>query len=174
MAEHAVSLSQDELDKVLNSVRKDKAELEKAFTASSAALSQEELDRLLGGGATSTTKTAPEEPKVERRDPISLGAISSATQSDQENHAAKIAERKARTAELLAKVNAASPKRISVIYGSAMRKGDAVSQIKTGDSIVLDRFPEDVADILLDGKLFARGKLTVEDGHAAVKITEVL
>ena len=173
MADNTVALSQDELDKVLNNIRNDNAENGKAFSAPSAAVSQAELDRLLGGGSTKTTKPDPANTEPHRREPISMGVITG-VQSSEADHAAKIAERKARAAELLAKVNAASPKRLSVVYGTVMRKGEAISQIKAGDSIMLDRLTEDVADILLDGKPFARGKLTTEDGYAAVRVTEIL
>lgn len=173
MAENTVALSQDELDKVLHNIRNDNAENGKAFSAPSAAVSQAELDRLLGGGATKTTRPDEKEREPLRREPISMGVITG-VQISEADHAAKIAERKARAAELLAKVNAASPKRLSVVYGSSMRKGEAVSQIKAGDSIMLDRIIEDVADILLDGKPFARGKLTTIDGYAAVTITQIL
>jgi flagellar motor switch protein FliN len=39
--------------------------------------------------------------------------------------------------------------------------------------MVLDRTPEQPVDLLLDGKVVARGQLVAVDGHFAVRITEL-
>lgn len=39
--------------------------------------------------------------------------------------------------------------------------------------LVLDRTPEQPVDLLLDGKVVARGQLVAVDGHFAVRITEL-
>lgn len=154
-------LPQEELDKILNDVRKDNTENEPAPVG--VALPQSALDDILGEDASSTVvKPQPEEAKTY------------ATPEEAEAaRAAKIAARKARTAELLARVNANSPKRISVIYGSALLKGSELSALKPEDTLTLDRGEETAADILVDGKQFGRGIITYADGKASVKITEI-
>lgn len=157
------AVSQTELDDILHTVREDNEEHQRIPYPSSVPLSQSDLDVLLGGGAPSTTVTASKQtaPAAEPDDAAAA-------------RAAKIAERKARTAEMLARVNASSPKRVSVIYGSTLRKGGELSALRLGDNLVLDRVLEAAADILVDGKPFARGILGYSDGTASVRITELL
>ena len=88
--------------------------------------------------------------------------------------AAKIAARKARAAALIAEANATSPRRITVVYGSILKKQKEVDSFTKGTVIQLDRQPVEAAEILVDGKLFAKGKLSSQNGHASVQITEIV
>lgn len=148
-----VSLSQDELNRVLSEVRKDNDEHEKNPDPVAVSLSPTELERLMVGGA--------------------LPADASQAEKDAAR-AAKIEERKRRMAEVLAQANASSPKRISVVYGTATRRGWEIEKLRAGDSILLDRIVPEYAEILVDGKLFARGAIEDKDGHAAIKIVQIV
>ncbi len=198
----SIALSQEELDRVLCNVRSDNSERENKPVSSGIALSQAELDRLFGNSSASTgseKKPAPAEPQPRVADSlqsqsapnvqaqamqddstasgVQTGAVGqeSALEADAAAaRAAKIAERKARAAEMLARVNASSPKRISVIYGSTLRKGDEISALAAGDTIVLDRALTETAEIQVDGKPFAYGVLGNANGNAAIKITRLL
>ena len=156
-----IALSQAELDDILHNVRKDNDEHEHVSYPAGVSLSQSDLDALLGGDAVSTVVKPQQKP-------------AEAPQGADAARAAKIAERKARAAEMLARVNAGSPKRVSVVYGSTLRKGDEISALRPGDTIALDRAAEAAADILVDGKLFARGILETADGSASVRLTELV
>lgn len=156
-----IALSQNELDKILSSVLKDNDELMRKPDTPGVSLSQSDLDKLLGGGASSTTVVKPQ------------GAAAGADDADAAR-AAKIAERKARAAEMLARANASSPKRISVLYGSTLKKGDEIKSLHLGDIIELDRAETAAADILVDGKLYGRGILKTANGKSTVMLTELL
>lgn len=169
---NGVSLSQDELDRVLNNIRHDNSERESKPVSSGIALSQADLDKLFGAGATATVISKPHEaPAKEDQAPVSEPAPADNADA---LRAAKIAERKARAAEMLARVNASSPKRITVIYGSVLRKGDEISALQAGTMLELDRAMEENAEIQVDGKPFAYGKIGSTNGKAAVKITRLL
>lgn len=192
MAEIRISLSQEELNRVLKGVRKDNAQnAEIIIGQSSAAISQAELDLVLGGGTISTVvKSAPApEPKntpVELSVPISMPVspspavsvepstpLSTAANQDTKNMTMeeKIAARKARMEALLAQVNAQSPKRVSVVYGSMLSTGDKISKYEKGTIIELDREYGSDVDVLCDGKLIAKGKILGDRKQAAVEIT---
>ncbi len=169
----SISISQDELNKVLNNIRKDNDEHEKIPDSSGIALSQSELEKLFGASSSFAPKSEASPPQAAtppaEKDPQ--------LQTDAEREAAreaKIAERKARTAALLAQANASSPKRISVVYGTATRRGHELEKLQPGDTIQLDRIVPEYADIMVDGKLFARGSIQDQDGHASVTITQIL
>ena len=165
----AISLSQDELNNVLNNIRKDNDERDKIPDSSSVSLSQADLERLFG----SSSSLAPKTPE-----PAATSAESEPQlQTDAEREAAraaKIAERKARAAALLAEANANSPKRISVVYGTATRRGNEIEKLQQGDTIQLDRIVPEYADIMVDGKLFARGIIQDKNGHASVTIAHIV
>lgn len=157
-----ISLSQDELNRVLNNVRKDNDEHEKAPVSAGVSLSQSELEKLFGGASSSAPAATPATPAEQ-------------SQADKDAaRAAKIEERKRHAAELLAQANASSPKRISVVYGAATRRGHELESIKPGDWIELDRIEPEYADILVDGKLFARGIPSYKDQHASIQITQIV
>lgn len=152
-----ISLSQDELNRVLSDVRKDNVEHEKNPAPDAVSVSPSELERLLVGGSSVAEKSA------------------AAVQAEKDAaRAAKIEERRKRAAALIEQANASSPKRISVVYGTATRRGWEIKQLRVGDSVMLDRIVHEYADILVDGTLFARGAIESKDGHATVKIMQIV
>lgn len=157
--EDCISLSQDDLNRVLSNVRKDNDEHEKNPAPDAVSLSQGELERLLAGGSSSAEKPAAADVSQAEKDAA---------------RAAKIEERRKRAAALIDQANASSPKRISVVYGTATRRGWEIEKLRVGDSILLDRIVHEYADILVDGTLFARGAIENKDGHATVKIMQIV
>lgn len=157
MADKQDSLSKEEINVVLNSVRTDNAENESKFKVEhDVSLSQNDLDKLLSGmPATGNKENVAGDDKAAKR-------------------AAKIAERKARAAAILAKSNAESPKDITVVYGSTRLSGSEASALQAGAVIELERTPGDFATILLDGKPFAKGILGKQNKKTAIQITELL
>ncbi|MDE7227990.1 MAG: FliM/FliN family flagellar motor switch protein [Treponemataceae bacterium] len=153
-----ISLSQDELNRVLSNVRRDNDEHEKIPDPDAVSVSPSELERLLAGGSSSAEKSAADAAQAEK----------------DAARAAKIEERRKRAAALIEQANASSPKRISVVYGTATRRGWEIEQLRVGDSILLDRIVHEYADILVDGTLFARGAIESKDGHATVKIMQIV
>ena len=146
--ENEIALTQEEIDRVLNTVRQDNKEQEELTPLQEGiSLCQADLDALFGKNSNSTT--------------ISI-------------HSEKIAARREQSAALLAKVNASSPKRISVVYGTVLCPGEKVDELKVGGLLELDRLSVESAEIYVDGKLFGRGKLGTVNDHAAVKLTQIL
>ena len=144
-------------------------------TFSSVSISQGELDKLFGGKMNSTSNKTENIKKVKPEDAkTSKPKASEEDEAKAKARAAKIAERKARSAALLAEANATSPRRITVVYGSILKKQKDVDSYAKGSIIELDREPVKPANILVDGKLFARGKLSSQNGHASVQITEIV
>ena len=140
------------ISKVLDTVRGDKAE--RALSPEEEAgvtLSQTELERLFGSGA------------VQMPVPPAAGG----------DRAAKIAERQARAAAVLAQANASSPRRLSVVYGSILCTGAELAAYKAGSVLELDRASGAPAEILVDGKPFGRGVIGSKDGKTAVRLVEV-
>ena len=165
----SLSLSQDELNRVLNNIRTDNDEHEKIPASSGVSLSQADLEKLFGNSSKSTLNSA------EKTADSAVNAEQTAEESSAEAiRAAKIAERKRHAAELLAQANADSPKRISVVYGTATRRGHEIEKFAVGDTICLDRIVSEYADILVDGKLFARGAIAEKDGQTSVTITQIV
>lgn len=154
-----ISLSQDELNRVLSDVRKDNVEHEKNPAPDAVSVSPSELERLLVGGSSVAEKSAAADALQAEKDAA---------------RAAKIEERRKRAAALIEQANASSPKRISVVYGTATRRGWEIEQLCVGDSVMLDRIVHEYADILVDGTLFARGAIESKDGHATVKIMQIV
>lgn len=160
MAQNGVSLTQEEIDRVMNGVRADNERNEqKTDGEAGVALSQAELDALFSGSKATVTTAA-----AEKKEPV---------QTKSDSAAEKIAARKTQAAELLKKVNAQSPKEITVVYGKTKCTGADVESFKEGTVIELGRPDESAVDILCDGKLIARGFAGKSHGNAAVKITTV-
>lgn len=177
MEDNEILLSQDELDRVLNGVRSDNEENDTAIVGQkSAAISQAELDLLLGSSNSTMKKIEPkQEESVEKETvPPEPEVDVAVPESKPMTMEEKIAARKARAAELLAKVNAASPKRISVVYGSTLTTGTEIEKYKPGTLIELDRPRGADVDILCDGKLIGRGIVGCANGKTVVKITSIL
>jgi len=123
----------------------------------------------------STAKQDPgKKPKIEAKSQDPKKPAETTSEDDAKARAAKIAARKARAAALIAQANATSPRRITVVYGSILKKQKEVDTFEKGTVIQLDRQPIESAEILVDGKLFAKGKLSSQNGHASVQITEIV
>ncbi len=123
----------------------------------------------------STPKTEPvKKPQAEAKSQATQKVETATPEDAAKVRAAKIAARKARAAALLAEANATSPRRITVVYGSILKKQKEVDSFTKGTVIQLDRQPIESAEILVDGKLFAKGKLSSQNGHASVQITEIV
>ena len=152
---NSVSLSQDDINLVLSIVRTENDAHNKEDALLGVGLSQSDLDQLF------TAKPA----TVVQEEPRQL--------TPEEKRAAKIAERKARAAALLAKVNAESPRRVHAVYGSTLLSGNRISDLAPGDTLDFERSRDNLVDILVDDKVIARGLMEARDGHCSVKLTEV-
>lgn len=151
--DNSVSISENELNSVLNSVKDVNTKNLQEDYKLGVGISKAELEKVLKGSS------------------LSEDASESIVKSEYEK---KIAKRRAHAAEVLEKMNASLPRTISVIYGSATKDASFVAGLKQGDSISLDRLSDQTADIFVNGSLFARGMLEVCDGHASVKIVDIV
>lgn len=66
------------------------------------------------------------------------------------------------------------PLRVTVELGSTRMLVREVLQLDKGSVIDLDRAAGEPADVLVNGRLLARGEVTVEDDRLAVRIVEML
>jgi len=66
------------------------------------------------------------------------------------------------------------PLRVTVEVGGARMHVREVLQLVKGSVIELDRASGEPADVMVNGRLVARGELTVVDDRLAVRIVEVL
>ena len=66
------------------------------------------------------------------------------------------------------------PLRVTVEVGSTRMLVREVIQLSKGAVIDLDRAAGEPADVLVNGRLLARGEVTVEDDRLAVRIVEML
>jgi len=66
------------------------------------------------------------------------------------------------------------PLRLTVQIGSARMLVRDVLQLGRGSVIPLDRKSGDPADILVNGKLIARGEVAIVDDRMAVRVTELV
>ncbi len=148
---NSVSISENELNSVINSIKDVNTRNIHEDYKLGVGISQSELEKVLQGSC--------------------KNAESSKTRSSREE---KIAMRNAHAAEVMEQANARLPKTISVIYGTARKENAFISGLKEGDSIDLDRLSDQSADIMINGRLFAHGMLEVRDGHASVKILDII
>ncbi|MCP3983659.1 MAG: flagellar motor switch protein FliN [bacterium] len=66
------------------------------------------------------------------------------------------------------------PLRVTVEVGSASMLVREVLQFSKGSVVELDRAAGQPADVLVNGRLLARGEVTVEEDRLAVRIVEML
>jgi flagellar motor switch protein FliN/FliY len=66
------------------------------------------------------------------------------------------------------------PLRVTVEVGGARMHVREVLQLSKGSVVELDRASGEPADVLVNGRVVARGELTVVDDHMAVRIVEVV
>ena len=63
---------------------------------------------------------------------------------------------------------------VSIELGTARLDDDSVAQLDTGSLVTLDRHVDDPVDILVEGRLVARGELMVIEQELAVRIVELI
>ena len=63
---------------------------------------------------------------------------------------------------------------VSIELGTARLYNDSLAQLDSGSLVTLDRHAEDPVDILVDGRLVARGELLVIGQEMAVRIVELI
>ncbi len=63
---------------------------------------------------------------------------------------------------------------VSIELGTARLDDDSLAQLDTGSLVTLERHADDPVDILVEGRLVARGELLVIEKELAVRIVELL
>ena len=63
---------------------------------------------------------------------------------------------------------------VSIELGAARLDEDSVAQLETGSLVTLDRHADDPVDILVEGRVVARGELLVIEEELAVRIVELI
>ena len=63
---------------------------------------------------------------------------------------------------------------VSIELGMARLDDDSLAQLDTGSLVTLDRHADDPVDILVEGRLVARGELLVIEKELAVRIVELI
>ena len=69
-------------------------------------------------------------------------------------------------------VSAETP--VSIELGTARLDDDSVAQLDIGSLVTLDRQVDDPVDVLVGGRLVARGELIVVEDELAVRIVELI
>jgi flagellar motor switch protein FliN/FliY len=62
---------------------------------------------------------------------------------------------------------------VSVRFGQKEMILEEVMKLGEGSLIELDRMADDPVEVLINGKLLAKGEVVTVDGHYAIRITEV-
>ena len=62
----------------------------------------------------------------------------------------------------------------SIELGAARLDEDSVAQLETGSLVTLDRHADDPVDIVVEGRVVARGELLVIEEELAVRIVELI
>ena len=65
------------------------------------------------------------------------------------------------------------PLQVTVVLGKSKRSIKEILEMGTGSVVVLDRLAGEMVDVLVNGKLFARGEVVVIDDNYGVRITEL-
>lgn len=65
------------------------------------------------------------------------------------------------------------PLHVTVVLGKSKRSIKEILEINRGSVIVLDRLAGEMVDVLVNGKLFARGEVVVIEDNYGVRITEI-
>ena len=65
------------------------------------------------------------------------------------------------------------PLRLSVVLGRTRLSVDELVQLGDGDVVRLDRLAGEPLDVVLDGKVIARGEAVVVNGHLGIRLTEI-
>ena len=64
------------------------------------------------------------------------------------------------------------PLEVSIELGRASMYLEDVARLRRGSVVVLDRLAGEPVDVLVNGRIIARGELLVVDGHFSVRLTE--
>ncbi len=65
------------------------------------------------------------------------------------------------------------PLNVTVVLGKSKRSIKEILELNRGSVIVLDRLAGEMVDVLVNGKLFARGEVVVIEDNYGVRITEI-
>ncbi len=65
------------------------------------------------------------------------------------------------------------PLQVTVVLGKTKKSIKDILEFGRGSVIVLDRLAGEMVDVLVNGKLFARGEVVVIDDNYGVRITEI-
>ncbi|MFA5675356.1 MAG: flagellar motor switch phosphatase FliY [Christensenellales bacterium] len=65
------------------------------------------------------------------------------------------------------------PLHVTVVLGKSKRSIKEILELNRGSIIVLDRLAGEMVDVLVNGKLFARGEVVVIEDNYGVRITEI-
>ena len=63
---------------------------------------------------------------------------------------------------------------LTVRFGEATVSIDALSRLGPGSLVELSRQPDDPVDVLINGRLVARGEVVVVAGNYGVRVTQVV
>ena len=169
MAEEKGMITQNDLDRILtvySNVHRDNDENEKKGELSGKIiLSQAELDSVM---AKSISKYG-----QDNSDIIKLPKPESSDEDAAQIRAMKIAARKAHSAQILAKVQAESPRQIIVSYGNCVKNNSEIDKLKEGDIIDLDRKSNGTMKVYVDGHLFAEGIPVQKPGSASIQLIKL-
>jgi len=66
------------------------------------------------------------------------------------------------------------PLNVTVVLGRAKKSIKEILDMNLGSVIVLDRLAGEMVDVMVNGKMFARGEVVVIDDNYGVRITEVM
>lgn len=89
-------------------------------------------------------------------------------------NAKEVGERSAGSGAGLMDVVSDVPLQLTVEIGSARMLLRDVLQLESGSVVQLDRDSGELADVLVNGRLVARGDVTAVDDRIAVRIVEVI
>jgi flagellar motor switch protein FliN len=66
------------------------------------------------------------------------------------------------------------PLQVTVVLGKSKKSIKEILELGMGSVIVLDRLAGEMVDVLVNGKIFARGEVVVIDDNYGVRITEMM
>ena len=66
------------------------------------------------------------------------------------------------------------PLQVTVELGKSRKSIKDILALSTGSVIVLDKLAGEMVDVLVNGRLFARGEVVVIDDNYGVRVTEII
>ena len=137
-------------------------------SSGSGKLSQEEIERLMSGGAPSAPPPASSGSGKLSQEPRVINT--KPVQLPPLDVADKIGQEQAQNLELIMSV----PLEVSVEIGRTRRKVEDILTFSKGSLVVLDKLAGDQVDLFVNGLCVARGDVVVIDDNFGIRITEVL